>query len=212
MNLFFLVLYGLTALINILSIQGNRYIIRFVSKICLVPILILLYISKSDSLSFIFILALFFSWCGDLLLINPGKWRLYAGILSFLVSHILYILVISKLAHNINVAALIFSFLFILSIEYLLVKKSQIPNNHLFPIIVYGIAIGLLVVFSLQVFIYYKNTGSILLVIGSVSFFISDAVLSYFTLLKKTTRNSRIVVMLSYIIAQACIVIGYMNI
>jgi hypothetical protein len=54
--------------------------------------------------------------------------------------------------------------------------------------------------------------AGILLAAGSFLFFISDMVLSYFNMIKIMTKNSLSVVMLSYIIAQACIVIGYMNI
>jgi hypothetical protein len=43
-------------------------------------------------------------------------------------------------------------------------------------------------------------------------FFISDAVLAYFNTAKTMTRNPLAVVMASYSIAQACVVIGYMGI
>jgi uncharacterized membrane protein YhhN len=152
------------------------------------------------------------SWCGDILLVNPKKISLYAGVLSFLAAHILYIFAFIGLVSEVNVMVFIFSLLLILSSECLFVRKLNIPNSYKFPIIMYGIAIGLLVVFSLQVFILYRNIASILLVTGSISFFISDMVLVYFTVIKTMTKNSLIVVMLSYIIAQACIVIGFMNI
>jgi uncharacterized membrane protein YhhN len=92
------------------------------------------------------------------------------------------------------------------------IAKLRIPNNCKFSIIIYGIAISFLVIFSLQVFVLHKSAAGILLVIGSVSFFISDFVLAYFNTMKPMTKNPFSVVMLSYIIAQACIVTGYMNI
>jgi uncharacterized membrane protein YhhN len=88
----------------------------------------------------------------------------------------------------------------------------HIQNNYRIFIIVYGLAIGLLVVFSLQVFILYKSISGILFVIGSVLFLVSDAVLVYFNTIRTMTKNSLAVVMLSYIVAQAFIVIGYINI
>ena len=212
MNIIFFVLYSLTAFTNIFSIQCGKNIVRFVSKICLVPILIIFYFFKSDNLSFMFILALVFSWFGDILLINPLKVRLYAGIFSFFSAHILYVLVFIDLVPEINIIIFIFSFLLILSIEGILITKLQISNNYKFPVIIYGILIDLLIVTSLQVLICYKNIVGILLVVGSILFFISDMVLSYFNTIKIMTKNPLTVVMLSYIIAQACIVIGYMNI
>jgi len=223
MDIFFLVLYGLTALINIISIQCERSvgkptglpgksIVRFWSKICLMPILMLYYVIKSDNHSFTLIMAMVFSWFGDILLVNPGKIRLYAGILSFLAAHILYVLVFIGLVPELNILLFFASFLFILSIEYFLMIKLRMPNNYKFSIIVYGIAIGLLVVFSLQVCIWHKTMVGILLFVGSILFFISDAVLSYFTMIKPMTKNALTVVMASYIIAQACIVISCIRI
>lgn len=208
----FFVLYGLIALINISSIQYERQIIRIVSKMCLMPILILFYVFKSDDFSFIIISAMFFSWCGDILLIRPGKLRLYAGILNFIAAHILYVLGFIDLVPEINITALVVSFLFVLSIEYFLMKKLHIQNNYKFSVIIYGIVIGLLVVFSIQIFIWYKNIFGVLIFIGSILFFISDAVLAYFNTIKAMTKNSLMVIMLTYIIAQVCIIISYMNI
>jgi uncharacterized membrane protein YhhN len=198
----------LTAFVNIFSIKHEKYAVRIVSKICLVPLLIIFYIFKSNNLSFIIILALFFSWCGDILLINPRRFRLCAGILSFLAAHILYILVFIDLAPGIDTIPFIFSLLFILTIECFLMIKLHIPNNYIFPVTIYGISIGLLFVFALRVFIWNKNPAGILLVAGSVLFFISDAVLAYFSVIKLMTKNALAIVMLTYIIAQACIVIG----
>jgi uncharacterized membrane protein YhhN len=170
------------------------------------------YIHESDNISFAIVLAMVFSWCGDILLVNPRKFRLYAGVLSFLAVHILYILVFINMMSEINIIVFIFSLLFILSTECFFIRKLNIQNSYKFPVIIYGIVIAILVVFSLQAFICYKNMTGILLVIGSVSFFISDTVLVYFNIVKIMTKNSLTVVMLSYIIAQACIVIGCMNI
>jgi uncharacterized membrane protein YhhN len=179
------------------------------------PLLMFFYIHESNNISFAIVLAMILSWCGDILLVNPEKFRLYAGVLSFLAAHILYIFVFIGLVSEVNVMVFIFSLFLILSSEYLFVRKLNVPNSHKFPIIIiiiYGIAIALLVVFSLQVFICYRNISGILLVVGAVLFFISDTVLVYFNMIKIMTKNPLTIVMLSYIIAQACIVIGCMNI
>lgn len=212
MDTLFFILYALATLINILSIRYDKYTVRFVSKICLMPILILFYILKSNDLSFAITLAMIFSWCGDILLVNPLNSKLYAGISSFLIAHILYIFAFIELTPEVNIIIFIFSFLLISLIECFFIIKLHIQNNYRIFIIVYGLAIGLLVVFSLQVFILYKSISGILFVIGSVLFLVSDAVLVYFNTIRTMTKNSLAVVMLSYIVAQAFIVIGYINI
>jgi uncharacterized membrane protein YhhN len=212
MNIIFFALYSLVAFINIFSIQYEKSFVRFISKICLMPILMFFYIFNSDTISFIIIMAIIFSWCGDILLINPNKLKLYAGILSFLFMHIMYIIGFICLLSEINIMIFILSFFLIFLIEISFIMKLHIPNNHNVAIVIYGITIGLLIIFSLQVFICCKNTGSILLLAGSILFFISDAVLLYFDTIKAMTKNSLTVIMLTYIVAQICIVFGYMNI
>jgi uncharacterized membrane protein YhhN len=176
------------------------------------PILTLFYIFDSDNISFKIILAMFFSWCGDILLVNPRKFKLYAGVLSFFGAHILYILVFIDMVSEVNIMTFIFSSLSVLLVECFFIGKLHIPAVYKLPMIMYGIAIGFLVVFSLQVFIYYKSIVSILFVVGSILFFISDAVLAYFNTIKIMTKNPLTVVMLSYTIAQVCIVLGCINI
>jgi uncharacterized membrane protein YhhN len=212
MYMLFFAFYGLAAFINIFAIQREKRTVRFVSKICLMPLLVLFYIFKSNAFSFSITFAMIFSWCGDILLVNPRKFRLYAGTAGFIAAHILYSIAFIGLTPEITIMAFIFSFLLILLIECFCVLKLPVSKNNKFPMIIYGIAIDLLVVSSLQVFIWHKNTAGILLVIGSVLFFISDAALGYFNTIKTMTKNALTVVMASYILAQACMVIGYMKI
>jgi uncharacterized membrane protein YhhN len=212
MNTLFFVLYISAALANIVSIRYEKFVIRLVSKICLVPILMVFYIFKSGNISFAITSAMIFSWCGDILLVNPRKFGLYAGISSFLAAYILYAIAFIDLAPEVNGMAFIFTFLLVLSIERLLAMKLYVPNKYKFFTIIYGIATGFLVVSSLQVFIRHKSMASFLPVIGSLLFFVSDAVLAYFNTIKTMTKNSLAVVMASYSIAQACVVIGYMGI
>ncbi|MDR2491282.1 MAG: lysoplasmalogenase [Spirochaetaceae bacterium] len=208
MDIIFFVLYIAAASINIFSIQFEKHRVRFISKICLVPILMAFYIYKSDNHSFIIMLAMAFSWCGDILLVNPQKLQLYAGITSFFTVHILYMLVFIDITPQFNWLLFVFSSFPILFITYFFIGRLHIPSNYIFPVIVYAGAIGLLISFSLQVFIWYKTMVSMLLAAGSVLFFISDTVLLYFNTVKPMTKKALIGVMSSYIFAQAGLVIG----
>jgi uncharacterized membrane protein YhhN len=177
-------LYIAAALANVFSIRYAKRIIRPVSKICLMPLLMLFYLFNSDNLSFALAFALFFSWCGDIALVHPRKFGPYAGIASFFAAHILYAIAFAGLTPKINAMAFVFSFLPVLSIECLFIAKLSIPNKHKFFALLYGIAIGLLVVASLQVFMGHRSMAGFLPVIGSVLFFVSDAILAWFTAAK----------------------------
>ena len=204
-----MVLYSLCLSINIISILHEKNVVRIVSKICLIPVLLVYYFIKSDDPSLIIMLALAFSWSGDILLINPQKIRLYAGVLNFFIAHILYVFVFFVLISDFNILIFVISLLLILSVEYLILLKINIPNTHKFPVFIYGIALGLVIVITLQVFVSHKNIIGILPLIGSVLFFVSDSVLLYFNTIRKMTKNALAFVMLSYGIAQACIVAGF---
>jgi hypothetical protein len=73
----------------------------------------------------------------------------------------------------------------------------------------YGIMVGLLIIFSVQVFVNYKNEVSVLFTIGSILFFISDTLLTYFNTAKPMTKNILSLVMVTYIAAQSCIISGF---
>jgi uncharacterized membrane protein YhhN len=208
MNILFFVLFGLTAAVHVFAVQCEKYMIRVISKMCVMPIVILFYGFNSDCFSAALMLAMIFSWCGDMFLVSRKRIWLYAGIISFLAAHIMYIFVFNTLITKLNSFIFVFSLLLILIIEYFLIKKLNIPNIYKFLIIIYGIIVGFLLVFSVQVFIHYKNEGGVFLAAGSLLFFISDALLAYFNTAKPMTKNALTSVMITYIAAQACIIFG----
>jgi uncharacterized membrane protein YhhN len=175
------------------------------------PSLILFTIFNSKEFPVIILLALLFSWFGDILLIKPAKMQLYFGIGSFLISHILYIIVYTDFIYNVEILFCVLSFMIIFTFEYFIIRKLHLPKSYQIPIIVYGIIIGLLLLFSLQVFINNKNIYSFLLVAGSISFFVSDTLLTYYSTVKIMTKYPLALVMASYVIAQAGIVIACIN-
>jgi uncharacterized membrane protein YhhN len=172
------------------------------------PLLMTFTIFQSNGFPILILAALLFSWSGDILLIKPKKIPLYLGIGSFLIAHILYIIVYTNFIDSIHVLFGIVSLLIVFIIEYFIIKRLHIQKAYLIPILVYGIIIGLLLLFSLQVFADNKNRYSFLLVAGSVCFLISDTVLAYYNTVKAMTKQSLSFVMVTYVIAQAGIVIG----
>jgi uncharacterized membrane protein YhhN len=207
----FFALFCLSSIVNIAAIIFEKQCVRLVSKLCLMPFLILFTFFQPRGFPFPVLLALLFSWFGDILLVKPKKVQLYLGIGSFLLAHIFYIFTYTSFIHSVNISFAVMSFIIVFMVEYLVIKKLHLPKAYQISIIIYGTIIGLLLLFSLQVFAEHKNRYSFLLVAGSISFLISDTVLAYYNTVKTMTKQPLSFVMATYVIAQAAIIIGCIN-
>jgi uncharacterized membrane protein YhhN len=172
------------------------------------PLLIVFTVFQSNGFPILILAALLCAWFGDILLIKPKKMQVCLGISSFLISHVLYIIVYTGFIGNIHILFGISALLIVFIIEYFIIKKLHFPRDYQIPILVYGIIIGLLPVVSLQVFVDNKSPYSFLLFAGSISFLISDTVLAYYNTVKPMTKQPLSFVMATYAIAQAGIIIG----
>jgi uncharacterized membrane protein YhhN len=212
MGTVFFCLYALAAFIHIAAILCEKSIVREVSKISLMPLLMAFAIFQTQSFPTLIFAALLFSWFGDVLLIEPKKkLQLYLGIGSFFLAHIFYLITYTTFIYNVNIPVAISALLVVSVMECFIIKNLHLPKGFLIPITVYGTILGLLFLFSLQVLVNNKNSFSILLLSGSISFVISDITLAYFNTVKPRTKLSRSFVMASYIIAQAAIAIACIN-
>jgi uncharacterized membrane protein YhhN len=208
MGILFFGLFSLSAFVNIASILFEKHGIRVVSKVCLMPLLMLFTIFQSNGFPILILSALLCAWSGDIVLIKPKKMQLYLGIGCFLIAHILYGIVYTDFIDSIHILFGISTAMIVFIIEYFIIKKLHFPKDYQIPILVYGISIGLLIVFSLQVFAANINWYSFLLVAGSISFLISDTVLAYYSTVKTMTKQPLSFVMITYVIAQTGIIIG----
>ena len=87
-----LALFLLLLLLHCFSIQFELNQIRAITKLLLVPFLILhLIINYSfKSTGYLPIIALLFSWAGDVLLLESGAIFFLSGMTAFVITHILY--------------------------------------------------------------------------------------------------------------------------
>ena len=86
--------YGLIALLHGLSIFLHWDLLRFITKPLLMIFLLVYFLglsgSSKNNRQWI-IAALFFSWLGDIFLMNKGDDFFMAGLAAFLVAHLCYI-------------------------------------------------------------------------------------------------------------------------
>lgn len=92
--------YGLTLLLHLAAITAGWSMVRFVTKPMLMVLLLVFFLAagpKTGTSRFLITLALFFSWLGDVFLMNEGTRYFTAGLASFLVAHLFYIIYFSGL-------------------------------------------------------------------------------------------------------------------
>lgn len=126
----------------------------------------------------IFVLALFFSWLGDVAL----RWEGYFihGLAAFLIAHICFLLFILKIKGNKGL--LQFQPLFALPLVVYLTMLLFVLNDYLeglkIPVFIYGILITIVCIFSMNLFWKTDKRVAALLFFGSSQFVMSDSLLA----------------------------------
>lgn len=193
-NLLLILLY-LAMIIDMFFIANQQHDYRIFTKPLLLPILILLYHVVSKSRSNLFIYGLVFSFLGDVFLLF--NWGFIPGLASFFVAHIFYILTFRK-----RIKQHIYSFIPVLALYLtgLIVFLFPYLNEMKIPVILYGIVITTM----LYCAVCSQNQW---LIIGALLFVCSDTLLSFNVFCDKYIWRE-ILVMLTYVVAQTCLVFG----
>lgn len=162
----------------------------------------------------VLVLALIFSWLGDVLLIPKGmKWFIAGGI-SFMVSHILFIFVYypqivfsSVKLYIIIPAALLYYGFALFEIIKLRSHASKVMQIPLFTYLLFNCTMNL---FALMQLMSVPCAGSVIAYIGAVLFFASDCSLFVVRFVEdnKIIYKKHFTVMLTYILAEFLITQG----
>lgn len=186
-------------------------------KPALIPLLILgVYFSKKIPTQNILLTALLFSWIGDVILLFSDIGEIYfiLGLVSFLISHLLYCVLFNRqFKEKIKRNAIIFIIGSILIACYLVGMLSVLfPSlgDLKIPVIVYASVISVMLLFAYNGLMTWKKPGNQYVFIGALFFVISDSILAlnkFHTPFKK----SSFIIMLTYLVAQYLIVIGILK-
>ena len=186
-----------------------------IAKPLILASLILFFYLRSNHLMLktrrLMLLALSFSLIGDVLIIfdDISKNYFLAGLISFLLAHIMYIIVFLEKRNNSikPIAYITILLIYAFGLFYLLKDGLE---DMLIPVIIYVIAIlTMAITASLR-----KENGSSLsynlVLVGALLFVISDS----FIALNKfyiTITNEHLIIMSTYALAQYCIVMGILK-
>jgi len=168
---------------------------RFCTKPLLIPILISYYIWSANKKNWLFIAGLVVSFFGDLFLMF--SWGFIAGLTSFLIAHMLYILTFKELFLNKNLLAIPLILIFIIGLCAFIYPHL---GTLKIPVILYAITIGTMLYVAL-------GTNIKWLIIGAGLFVLSDSILAINIFFQKSLLGS-LAVMITYVIAQYFLVKG----
>lgn len=184
--------------------------LRMVTKFMLMPLLLLCYLGIAKSPSVLVILAALFGWFGDaFLLLSDRKAPMLGGMLAFGVGHVFYTLYFSRFwggaawwALALAGAAYLAAVAVMCRKLHPLVKSFMRPCSTLYMLLLCGTSFSILwaLLSGYELWLGVAFVGSML-------FLVSDGILSM-EMFRERTKYGNFFVMLSYILAQACILVA----
>ncbi|MDL2228947.1 lysoplasmalogenase [Treponema sp. OttesenSCG-928-L16] len=203
-----LLLFIAVSLMHLYAAFFQREKLRKITKGFLLPLLLVLYILRAEHVLPAVIFAAVFGWIGDILLIRIDKpYHFPLGLASFLLGHVCYILTMFIVTKSFHVPAFIVSFAAAVPLWFGVLKFIKAPENMRIPTSVYAAVIELMSLAALQLMIYRMDPAGILIFAGSILFIMSDSILAYFTF-RTLPKYGNFWIMLFYIAAQSCILLG----
>ena len=193
------------------SIKSNKPL-RDKTKPFILLSLLGLYCFSVEKIEITVVLALIFSWLGDILLIPKGiKWFTAGGI-AFMISHFFFILSYNKTI-NFDVInptiIVVLAVFFIVIVSFIFSKlKEHLPKPLFYPMYLYLLINGTMNCFAVFRFLTSMDLGGIITVIGAALFFVSDSALFFVRFKKNCLLKTHFLVMLTYSIGEFLIVLG----
>lgn len=212
MNYIVLVAFFIVTGIHLYASLKKDKSLRAKTKPFILLTLLAFYCLSADPVVWTVILALIFSWIGDVLLIPPGvKWFTIGGI-SFMVSHFFFILsyaALTDFGKVSTVAMIVLPVLFLIStaiiFKYL---RPHLPKALFYPMLLYLLING-----GMNCFAWFRSMSTVgpaavITAIGALLFYVSDTSLFFVRFNKESRLKTHFLVMLTYSIGEFLIVLG----
>lgn len=203
---YFFVTFLICLSLDILGGELNNLTLIFIFKPALMFILMAWVATVDFKHHLKFIIALLFSFLGDVILMIPNHELFLFGLGSFLITHMLYIFIFFKKTTFKWDSLFNFAALFLLF--YFVVIKNNMTQEFKLPVIIYSLVIiGMSTTLRS---IREKSLNRNLLVLGSILFMISDALIAV-NKFSAPIPYPTMLIMSTYGIAQLLITVGYLH-
>jgi len=207
---------GISVIYLLIILLGQEQIAWFLKPFLIPFLLLAVFFSGSFPSKKFLLIALAFSWIGDIILLFADQHELFfiIGLVAFLISHIVYILLFNKqLRYKNRKNKAIFWIGVTVIIVYLFVMLwVLLPTlgDLTLPVFVYALVISTMLLFALKGFLNWEKTGSWYILIGAISFVTSDSILA-FNKFHTPIVLSSFLIMITYLVAQYLIVVGILK-
>lgn len=197
-----LIAFMLFCLIDFFGIYLDKQMMVDFAKPMLMITLFWYYYSNAKKLNKYFVLGLFFSFLGDILLLGAGEMYFVFGLLFFLIAHVFYIIMVLKIIQitkpkEFIIASVPFLLLFLVLMNVLYTGLGSMK----IPVIIYAMTISFFGIVSLILYLQAKIKISLLLLVGVLTFITSDTILALNLFYKKQSFYP-LLIMMTYVLAQ----------
>ncbi|MDQ6469566.1 lysoplasmalogenase [Flavobacterium sp. LHD-80] len=186
-------------------------------KPILIPLLTFgVYFYRNFPTKNILLLALLFSWIGDVILLFTDLGEIYfiLGLVAFLISHVTYCVLFNKqnkgeIKRNLVLFGIGSVFIGLYLIGMLSVLLPSLGDLKI-PVIVYASVISIMLLFAYNGYLIWKKPGNLYVFSGAIVFVLSDSILAVNKFYAPIEKSS-FFIMLTYLVAQYLIVIGILK-
>ena len=209
-----IILFLFVLFTNLLAIYLDNDTLRFISKSALMPVLATYFLTQTrpggSGLKTWILLALIFSWIGDLLLLFEEKKSVFflLGLSSFFVAQVFYIVFF----HNIRMKEYIRgnALLLLLVIVYYFILMSIVSpflGNMKLAVRIYGVVLSFMWMLAMHTLFSKNKKAGWWMTLGAILFLASDSLLAI-NKFYSTFNYAPLMIMLTYGLAQLFIAEG----
>ena len=212
MKYVFLAVFMISTAIHLVGSLRQDTRMRNMTKPFILLSLLGFYVLAARSVSAAILLALVFSWLGDVLLMPKGVKWFTAGGIAFMISHAFFILGYLKDIDFSRIPVLmivLLGLLFAVAVVIIFSKlKPYLPKALFYPMFLYLLINGAMNCFANFRCASNPTSATIITAIGAVLFFVSDTALFFVRFKKNGRLKTHFLVMLTYSIGEFLIVCG----
>ena len=212
MKYVFLAVFFVSTAIHLIASIRKDTRMRNISKPFLLLSLLGFYVLAARSVSAAIVLALIFSWIGDVLLMPKGVKWFTAGGIAFMISHAFFVLGYLKDVDFSRISVpliVVLAVFFAAAVAVIFSRlKQHLPKALFYPMFLYLLINGTMNCFAIFRCVSIPSAATITTAIGAALFFISDTSLFFVRFKKDSRLKTHFLVMLTYSIGEFLIVCG----
>ena len=207
-----LILFFLVTGIHLYASFRKDRKLRNITKPFILLLLLAWYLLSAEKASWTIILALLFSWLGDVLLIPKGNKWFTAGGIAFMISHFFFILSYAAITDFSKVPLwpkIVLPLLFFLcssTVFYYL--RPHLPKALFWPMLLYLLINGTMNCFAWFRSLSVTGKAGLITALGALLFYISDCSLFFVRFKKDSRMKTHFWVMLTYSLGEFLIILG----